>query len=106
MSKETRDIYDRFNGKEKETELLLIVLDQRFFCARWRFDHERVTNISLRFVYVMFIERIYEEDIGFRVDIEFAQNLNLYAKKNIYIYVRNIRSVVEQGGSLFKLLFG
>lgn len=56
----------------------------------------------------MFIERIYEEDIGFRVDIEFAQNLNLYAKKNIYIYiyVRNIRSVVEQGGSLFKLLFG
>lgn len=54
----------------------------------------------------MFIERIYEEDIGFRVDIEFAQNLNLYAKKNIYIYVRNIQSVVEQGGSLFKLLFG
>lgn len=31
MSKETRDIYDRFNGREKEAELLLIVLDQRFF---------------------------------------------------------------------------
>lgn len=44
MSKETRDIYDRFNGREKEAELLLIVLDQRFFCARWRFDQERVTE--------------------------------------------------------------
>lgn len=50
LSKETRDIYDRFNGREKEAELLLIVLDQRFFCARWRFDEEHVTNISLRFV--------------------------------------------------------
>lgn len=62
MSKETRDIYDRFNGREKEAELLLIVLDQRFFCARWRFDEERVTNISLRFVRYVF-ERIYEERI-------------------------------------------
>lgn len=44
LSKETRDIYDRFNGREKEAELLLIVLDQRFFCARWRFDQERVTE--------------------------------------------------------------
>ena len=85
MSKETRDIYDRFNGIERDAQCLLIVLDQHFFCAR------RGTNISLRFVYVIFI---YEEYTEF--DIEFAQNLYLYTTRE------KIFQVVEQGGSLFK----
>lgn len=92
MSKETRDIYDRFNGREKEAELLLIVLDQRFF-ARVGDSTRSALRIFRYGLYVMFIERIYEEDIGFRVDIEFAQNLNLYAKKNVYIYMYEIFEV-------------
>lgn len=51
----------------------------------------RGTNISLRFVYVIFI---YEEYTEF--DIEFAQNLYLYTTRE------KIFQVVEQGGSSFK----
>lgn len=87
MSKETRDIYDRFNGIERDAQCLLIVLDQHFFCARSSFEE----RIFRRFVYVIFI---YEEYTEFY--IEFAQNLYLYTTRE------KIFQIIEQGGSSFK----